>query len=469
MAPRRSFSASILASAIALSPGAGQAPAAGVDRSTIVARIDSLATAFVDSTPVPSVAIAVLRGGDVLALKAFGYAELERQRPATAETVYRIGSLTKQFTAAAIMRLVEQGRIRLDDDVSKYVPGFPLRGQRVTLRHLLNHTSGIHNYTAKPEWARRWADDLSPDSITAFVARDTFDFAPGTRYSYSNTGYVLLGMVIEKVSNGPYAAFIDREFFKPLGLTGSSYCPSLPADPAFAVGYDRRGGSTVPTAYLSMTHPYAAGALCMTAPDFLAWQRALSAGRVVSPASYARMTTPDTLIGGRRMTYGFGLGVGMLEGHRAISHSGGINGFTSFHFHFPDDSLGIVVFDNSTSADPGSLARNIARVVFGIAPVGRVRVPPAAPLAAADRAKLVGTYDLIAPTGAPLIFTVRVEGDLLIGAAMGQGSMPLIHLGGNVFTAAFDPTLRLTFVVEGDRVTRLRLLQNGATIEGGRR
>jgi D-alanyl-D-alanine carboxypeptidase len=319
---------------------------------------------------VSSVSAAMVRGHDTLLFKAYGIADRETSRAATPSTVYEIGSLTKQFTASAIMRLVEQGKLKLDDDIGQYVPRFPLQGHHVTIRNLLNHTSGIRNYTATPAWRPHWADDLPPDSIPGFVANDKFDFEPGTKENYSNTGYHLLGLIIEKVTGMPYASYVQQQFFAPLGLTQTRYCESHPTDPRMAKGYSVNNGTLAPAAYLSMTIPYSAGALCSTPGDFIAWERAFHAGKVVSAASYHDMTTPPALPAGAPTNYGFGLSVGALAGHRAITHSGGIPGFSTVQLYLPDDSLLIVVFTNSDELGPEPVAFDLARVALGIAPNG---------------------------------------------------------------------------------------------------
>ena len=215
-----------------------------VTRDVFRARADSLVFTYLAESHAPSASFAVIRGNDTLAFGAHGLANVDTWRTPTATTIYEIGSNTKQFTSAAIMRLVEQGRVKLDDDLSKYVPQFPLQGKKVSIRQLLNQTSGIHSYTSSPAWAKTWNDELSPDAIIKFVAADTFDFAPGTAYRYNNTGYVLLGMVIEKASGQKYANYLDAQFFKPLGLRQTSYCPSKTSDPAFALGYSKGSSST---------------------------------------------------------------------------------------------------------------------------------------------------------------------------------------------------------------------------------
>jgi CubicO group peptidase (beta-lactamase class C family) len=447
------------------------APASSPDRATIVARVDSLVGDYMAARKAPAVSVAVLRGSDTLVMKGYGFADETAHRRASASTVYRIGSITKQFTSSEIMRLVEQGKISLDDDLSKYLPDFPLQGRKVTIRQLLNHTSGIHSYTSDTTWVKTWGRDLTPKQIVDFVAKTPFDFEPGAGYRYNNTGYVLLGMVLEKVSGQPYATLLQRDVFTPLGLRQTSYCPSRPADTTHAAGYAVQNGNVQPAAYLSMTHPFSAGALCSTVRDLVKWQRALAGGRVVSATSLARMTTPDTLgFTGQRLTYGYGLVPGQLQGKRSVGHGGGVNGFTTSSIYFPDDGVNVVVFTNSDGG-PDPLALNIARAVFGMPLVPLPRPPVTVPLADADRDKLPGTYDLKTPTGG--VFTVHVmveEGRLVTQAeGPGQGKFPLVHLGNLRFGAAFDPTLIVAFTVEGDKATKLQLTQRGNTMEGPRR
>ena len=439
-------------------------------RAALVARIDSLSLDYVTRTHTPAVSVAVLRGGDTLVMKGYGAASLEPRREATASTVYRIGSITKQFTSSAIMRLVERGKLSLDDPMSKYLPDVPLHGHTVTIRQLLNHTSGIHSYTSSREWSTTWAQDLTPRQIVAFVDKDTFDFAPGTRWLYNNTGYVLLGMIIEKVSGEPYAAYLQHDLFTPLGLRQTSYCPTRPTDPSFADGFSSQGGTAKPAAFLSMTHPFSAGALCSTVRDLVAWQRALAGGRVVTARSYGLMTTPDTLNNGSRISYGFGLVPGQIGTHRSIGHGGGVHGFTTSSIYFPDDSVNVVVFSNSDGG-PDPLALNISRAVLGVPLVAGPKALVAVPLADADRDRLPGVYDLAAPGGGKFVIHVMVETGQLMAQAEGpgQGKFPLVHVGNLQFGTSFDPSLRLNFVTENGVITKLRLEQGGGTMEGPRR
>ena len=454
---------------------------ASAQRSTITRdafrpRADSLVFTYLAESRAPSASFAVIRGNDTLAFGAHGLANVDAWKAPTATTVYEIGSITKQFTSAAIMKLVEQGRVKLDDDLSKYVPQFPLQGKKVSIRQLLNHTSGIHSYTSSKEWEKTWNDDLSPDAIVKFVAADTFDFAPGTAYRYNNTGYVLLGMVIEKASGQKYANYLDAQFFKPLGLRQTSYCPSKTSDPSFALGYSKAPGASVRAKFLHLSHPFAAGALCSTVGDFVKWQRALDGGKVVSPASYALMSTADSLNSGRKINYGFGLVPGMFNGHKTVSHTGGIPGFATAATYVPDDSLSIVVFTNFDGESPNRLVQNLLRVAYGEAPVGRgVAAAPAAPavpaapsLSAADRDAIVGSYALQLPGGQQLSITFFLEGTRLMGQAQGQPANELKYLGNYSFGVAFDPELRFTFTIVAGKATKVTLLQGGGTFEGPR-
>lgn len=449
---------------------------AGAQRSTITreayrARADSLVFTYLAESRAPSAAFAVIRGNDTLAYGAHGLANVAAWRAPTATTVYEIGSITKQFTSAAIMKLVDQGRVKLDDDLSKYVPQFPLQRRSVSIRQLLNHTSGIHSYTSSPGWAKTWGAKLSPDAIVKFVASDSFDFAPGTAYRYNNTGYVLLGMVIEKASGQTYANYLDAQFFKPLGLRQTSYCPSKTTNPVFALGYSKGPTGTVRAQFMDLSHPFSAGALCSTIGDFVKWQRALDGGKVVSPASYALMSTADTLNSGRRINYGFGLVPGEFNGHRTVSHTGGIPGFATAATYVPDDSLSIVVYTNYDSESPNTLVQNLLRAAYGVAPVARgtataQTAPPM--LSTADRDAIVGSYALQLPGGQTLPIRFFLDGARLMAQAQGQEANEIRYLGNYAFGVAFDPALRFTFTMDAGRATRLTLLQGGAQIEGAR-
>lgn len=345
--------------------GAACAASDETPTSDLVRRVDSIFAGAVDEGRSASYAVGIEQDGNVVLAKGYGLADVENDVPATAETVYRIGSITKQFTAAAIMQLVEAGTIALDDPLRKYVPGLPLQGHTVTIHHLLTHTSGIPSYTSLGErfWSRSRID-LSHAELIDLIDDDPFDFAPGDQWRYNNSGYYLLGMIIENASGQAYDEYIDDHLVVPLGLTGTSYCHERNIILHRAEGYAKEADTLINDEPLSMNVPGAAGALCSTVNDLLAWRRALFAGDIVSSESLTKMTTPVTLNDDSTTAYAYGLAVGNLEGHREIAHGGGINGFNTFMAYYPDDQLTIVVLSNTEGGGPGPLSREVAGIML---------------------------------------------------------------------------------------------------------
>ena len=406
------------------------------DTRALVRYVDSVANDAVAQHRTAGVSVAVVKNGRTVLAKGYGFADLENDVPATAETVYRIGSITKQFTAAGIMRLIEQGKLSLDDTLQKFLPNFPTQGNRVTVRHLLNHTSGIKSYTSLgPKWQRLMRIDLVPDSLVALFANEPFDFKPGDAWRYDNSGYFLLGMIIEKLRGKPYGQYLADEFFTPLGLKSTVYCDQAPLIKHRAQGYTPRpGGRFINAEPLSMTQPYAAGSLCSTVTDLAAWTLALSSGKVVSPASYKLMTTPGTLNDGKPLTYGFGLGTGVLGGHRQVSHNGGINGFISELHLYPDDSVVTVVLTNTGGPAAPQLERLVARRALGIQDL------PAVPIDASALERLVGEY-AIGSTRLRLF----VESGRLRAQPTGGPAFGLKHVGGGRFVRDDNDDVQFEF------------------------
>jgi CubicO group peptidase (beta-lactamase class C family) len=441
---------------------AAQAPA---PRARVVATIDSLATAFLIDGPVAGVSVAVVKGRDTILMKGYGLADIENEVPASAKTVYRIGSITKQFTSAAIMRLVDEDKLLLDDTLGKLLPSAPPAWQGITVRRLLNHTSGIRSYTSiGPRWQRRWREDMVPDTIVGLVRSDTLDFKPGAQWRYNNTGYVLLGMIIERVSGKPYAAYLEEQFYRPLGLSQTYYCSERPIIKLRAEGYDRADRQLVNSQYLSMTQPFSAGALCSTVGDLVAWQRALVGGRVVRSASYAAMTTPEALSDGKPLTYGYGLSVGTFEKRRRVSHGGGIHGFNTELAYYPDDTLHVVALAN-TASNPQRLADQIARVALGL-PL--LTPPTGIALAGSERARYVGAYTLTGPAAQKAPARVFEQDGALYWQLGGRPPRRLIALGDHAFALQEVPGVRITFAISGDRATKLTVAQGASTTEGSR-
>jgi len=438
-----------------IAAAAGQASAQQPSRATLAAKVDTVVTAAMAAEHIPGVSVAVMRGADTIVMRGYGYANVELHAAATPQTVYRIGSITKQFTAAAILQLVEQGKVGLDDSLQKFVPGFPTPGRRVTIRQLLNHVSGIPSYTSIGlAWQSKMRLDLSHDSLLALVKDRAPDFAPGERFLYDNTGYYLLGMVIEAASGQSYPQYLADHIFTPLGLRGTSYCETRRLIENRAQGYQTDSAGVANADFISMGQPFAAGSLCSTVGDLVAWQRALAGDRLLRAGSYAQMSTPGRLNNGNATGYGFGLTMSAPQGHRSIGHGGGINGFSTMLTALPDDSLIIVVLANSEDANTGRIASRIVRAALGIAePVVRDL-----PVTAAEKARFEGSYRL---TDA-LDLQVFARGDSLMMSATGQGANRLLSQGGGVFLASFDTDVRIVFEMTGDRSPALTLFQGAA-------
>ncbi|MHB1328083.1 MAG: serine hydrolase domain-containing protein [Gemmatimonadales bacterium] len=344
---------------------------------TVQRLADSLSKAFVAGGGSPSVVVSVVRGKDTLLLGGYGMANLETQQPASAKSVYRIGSVTKQFTAAAVMQLVEQGKVKLDDPIGKYLPSLPDTWEPATVRQLLNHTSGIPSYTSLgPAWRSRWGEDMSTDTIVALSAGKPLDFPIGTKYAYNNSGYVILGMLIEKVTGRSWGEDLQERFAKPLGLTDTRNCLTETLIPNRGQGYEKaKDSSWVNSPFLSMSQPHAAGAMCSTAGDLVRWNQALHNGKVVSAESYRQMTTPVGPAVRGRGGYGFGLGVDSVAGRLSISHGGGIPGFITANTWIPSAQLSVTVIANSGSARSGELARQLVNAALGLPIEQRALVP----------------------------------------------------------------------------------------------
>ena len=352
------------------------------------ARIDKIVADALADGPGAGATVKVVRKGVVLVDKGYGKADLELDVPMTEKNLLRIGSITKQFTAAAIMRLVEKGKLKLDDDVGRLLPDAPLHGKKITLAQLLTHTSGVKNYTELPEWSKAMAMPLPPARLYELLKDQPLDFAPGQKWHYSNTNYYLLGLIIEKVSGRKYRDFLRDEVTARAGLAHTVYCDDDPIIPGRARGYSGDGPHMKNAKALDMSAPFAAGGLCSTVDDLVQWAQALASGKVVSPASYARMTTPVKPADGSDPGYGFGLGVKPMAGHRVVMHNGGINGFGSDLVSFPDDGVVIAVLANSDNSVGHMIAPKIAADLLGLP------LPPApkvVPLV--DAAKFVGVFD----------------------------------------------------------------------------
>jgi len=316
----------------------------------------------------PGAAALVAKGDEIVFRGAAGMADLELGVPLAPDMVFEIGSITKQFTAAAIMLLSDEGKLAVSDPITRHLPSYPSYGQNVTVEHLLTHTSGIVSYTGIPGYMfTRVRNDVTVQQLIDVFKDLPVEFAPGERYAYSNSGYILLGAIVEAASGMRYEDFVGKRFFEPLGMKTAYYGCSTCIIPRRASGYDGGPDRFTNQRYLSFTQPYAAGSLMMTVNDLHRWTRALFGGKVVSAASLKRMTTPYVLKNGESTGYGYGLGITNIRGRRAIRHGGGIFGFATNALYLPEQDVFVAVFANSAGGgiDPGMPASKLAALAVG--------------------------------------------------------------------------------------------------------
>lgn len=316
------------------------------DNDTLVAFADSLFQRDVDSGYIAGASVLVFQNGQRLIDQSYGYASLELSVPMPEEGVFEIGSVTKQFTAAAILRLVEEGKLSLEDDFTNYLD-FDTGGRTITVGQLLNHTSGIPGYTEIPAFWELSLHRYQRDSLVRFVEEYDFLFEPGEAMIYNNSGYYFLGLIIEEVTDTSYADFLAASFFEPLGMEHTGYCSNTEVLSNKVYGYNYSPEGLQQKPYLDHTWPYAAGSLCSTAEDLLTWLRALHGGEVLTDVSYQQMISPETLNDGLPIRYAMGLINYDHYGHQYIGHGGGIHGFLSETRYFPEEDLYVICLLNT--------------------------------------------------------------------------------------------------------------------------
>lgn len=314
-------------------------------------------------------AVLVARGDVILFDRAYGWANLEWRVPNTTETKFRVGSITKQFTAAAVLRLAEQGKLSLDDSLAMYVTVAPEAWRPITLRQLLNHTSGVASFTSLPDFAVLRRSPLELEKSIARLCALPSQSQPGEKYRYSNTGYLLLGHVIERVSGQGYAAFLREQLLQPLGLNDTDHDSDAAIVPLRAGGHTRVDGQLQHAAYINMEVAQAAGALYSTTHDLLRWTRALFGGRVLSPAALTMMTTPG--LG----HYGMGVVVRDVNGRQLIEHAGSIEGFNAHLAYYPQSEITVVVLANVNGNSPTELAAALGELAHAEATGGTSTKP----------------------------------------------------------------------------------------------
>jgi D-alanyl-D-alanine carboxypeptidase len=333
-------------------------------------KIDDYVTAQIKRLHVPGASLAVVRDGHITKAQGYGFANLELGSPATKETVYEIGSTSKQFTATAIMMLVEEGNVRLDDTITKYFPEAPQAWRDVTIRHLLTHTSGIQNHVAVPHWLDVFRTNLAfettppRDELLKMFFKLPLEFQPGETWAYDNTGYYLLGIIIEKASGKSYWQFLDERIFKPLGMNATRSTDPQPIVRNRASGYEWKNDHFENRPVLLPAVAFSAGSLLSTVEDMAKWDAALYTEKLLKKSSLDQMwTAPATNDGtDAPFNYGFGWFIENYHGHRLVQHSGGTPGFSSAMYRFVSDKLTIIILTNHADRILDQLAIDLAGI-----------------------------------------------------------------------------------------------------------
>ena len=397
---------------------AWEAPAAVQAAQPLSARLDAAIAPYYKAGE-PGATVIVVKDGKTVLRKAYGIADTAGMIPMSADMAMRLGSITKQFTAVAILMLAEEGKLALTDDITRFFPDYPTRGKTITVEHLLTHTSGIVSYTSRPEYPLTMARDVTVTQMIDSFKNEPLEFEPGTAYRYNNSGYFLLGAIIEKVSGQPYAKFLEQRIFVPLGMENTAYEGFERGKAPRAAGHAPEEKGFGRSAALSMTQPYAAGSLVSTVDDLARWDAAIAAGKLLKPASWQRAFTPYTLANGKSTGYGYGWEVRRLQGAQLVGHGGGINGFSTYALRLPEEKVFVAVLSNAEDglANPAVVANRAAALAIG-KPFPEFKEIA---LDAATLERYTGVYEV----DKAVTRTFRRDGDTLVMQRSGRPSVRL--------------------------------------------
>jgi len=397
--------------------------------------------------------VLIARDGKPIVSRGYGMANTELNVANTPETIFRLGSVTKQFTSMSIMMLQERGKLSVSDPICKYLGDCPDAWKPITIRNLLTHTSGITNYTGFADFAKTTVMPITTTAMADRLQKEPLEFTPGEKFAYSNSGYYLLGAIIEKVSGKLYADFLQENIFTPLGMKQTGYDDPLRIIMHRAAGYQKQAGKVINSSYMDMSVPYAAGSLYSTTGDLLIWDQALYTEKLVTKKSLEEIFTPWKGEAG----YAYGWGIGKKSGHREISHGGGIYGFATQISRFPDDHVTVIVLSNIQAAPVGIMANNLAAMVFG----ANYEIPKERKEIALDTTileKLSGEYK-IEPN---IVITIAIEGGKLMGQLGGQSKFSLLAESETQFFSK-DVNAQFIFIKGASgQITGLILVQAGA-------
>ncbi|MFN0013456.1 MAG: serine hydrolase [Saprospiraceae bacterium] len=407
----------------------------------------------------PGSAVLIAKGGQVVYQKAFGLDDLDKKTPLRPDMVFRIGSVTKQFTVVAILQLVQQKKIALQDDITRFIPDYPVKGKKITVEQLLNHTSGIKSYTNMPLWTPAIQQmEMTPKALVDFFKDQPLDFEPGTQYAYNNSGYVLLGYIIEQVTGMPYADYLAKNVFQPAGLEHTFYENKPRPIKDWANGFMKTdSGTYLPALPLSMSQPYAAGSLAANVEDLYRWTQAVFSGKLVSQDLLKKAHTPNVLPNGTNTGYGYGWLMGYLLGSPTVEHGGAVNGFLSALIYLPKEDICVAILANCDCNEPSETAAQLAALAAGhILEVAAIPVPPK------GLAGYVGTYEN--PQGAKRY--IRLDGGQLVSQRVGGSAFAMLAMARDSFR--FDGTLAQIAFQRGENGKVSGLLFDSRNVSGER-
>lgn len=430
-----------------------------------VTRMKQVAQSYVEDQQFMG-SILVAQHGKILLDSGYGYANLEWKIPNSPITKFRIASLTKQFTAVAILLLEEQGKLKITDLLNQYMPDAPSAWSEVTIFHLLNHTSGIPNYTKFPNFAAFTTSMKTPEQQIAYFRDRPLEFKPGSDFEYNNSAYVLLGYLIEKISGQSYADFVMEHIFKPHHMNDSGYDSHAEIISYRASGYMVRPDGFRNADYLDMSIPYSGGSLYSTTHDLLLWEERLFGGKILSPTSLDNMIKPFI------NNYGFGIMMYSVDGQEAIMHAGGTSGFNTFMLYSPKDQLTVIVLANLNAL--GFVAQDLAFKMVTLAHGNIVTLPAerkAVVISSKILAKYVGTYKVnpyVGPYGLTPCKQIDIvlENNHLMMHVINEPKIKLFSESENRFFGKI-PDIQIEFYCNGqDNVSHLVLHQDGEDSTG---
>ncbi|MEM5567000.1 serine hydrolase [Psychroserpens sp. AS72] len=406
----------------------------------------------------PAMSILVAKDGKAIYSKAFGDANLELDIKAAPKHVFEIGSITKQFTAVAILMLEEQGKLSVNDEITKFIPDYPTQGKTITVHHLLNHTSGIKSYTNMPSFMELARTDMTPTELIDKFKNEPMEFDPGTQFNYNNSGYILLGQIIEVVSGQTYADFIQTHIFDKVGMTNSYYGSMINLIPNRASGYSQTETGYRNADYLSLTLPYAAGSIMSTTDDLLKWQNAINANTLIKKSTLEKAINGSTLSTGEAIPYGYGWLKGDINGSRTVEHSGGIFGYSTNGIFLPEENVYVVGLSNCDCGNVGAITTNVAAMVIG-KPFPKKE--DAITLTQAQLSKWVGAYEF---EGA--IRHITLKDNQLFSQREGSVNLEIYPMTETNFIFDGGSTMYDFYTENGNRMVTMKANGNPTTGKG---